>query len=182
MIVAPESKTETEMSGSMKKAPMVIRRRTVSTWQGLLLLSLCITLTHCSHDIHEKRADRIKDHVETFYDHLKHDRVAAAVRENEAIEHLSAQLGDTITRRVNQPGTNQVDREWTDLRMANETAAQNWLALGQYLSIKKQYPLARATYQRVMDTYTGPTERTYRDQAARALRDLDILNPPPASQ
>ncbi|MDP9132705.1 MAG: hypothetical protein M3M98_06165 [Nitrospirota bacterium] len=124
----------------------------------------------------------IKNHVESFYDHLKHDRIAAAVRENEAIEHLSGQLGDIITRRVNQPGKNQVDREWTDLRTAKETAAQNWLALGQYLSIKKQYPQARSTYQRVMDTYTDPTERTYRDQAARAIRDLDILNPSPASR
>lgn len=161
---------------------MVIHSRTASAWQSLLLISLCVTLAHCSHDIHERRADTIKDHVESFYDHLKHDRVAAAVRENEAIEHLSSQLGDMIKRRVNQPGTNQVDREWTDLRTANETAAQNWLALGQYLAIKKQYSQARATYQRVMDTYTGQTERTYRDQAARAIRDLDILNHPPASQ
>ena len=161
---------------------MAMRSRTFLMLQGLLLLTVGLTLVHCAHDIHEKRADTIKDHVEAFYDHLKHDRVAAAVRENEAIEHLSAQLGNIITQRVNQPGTNQVDREWTDLRTANETAAQNWLALGQYLSIKKQYPQARATYQRVMDTYTGPTERTYRDQAARAIRDLDILNPSPASQ
>lgn len=160
---------------------MTTRLRTASLWQRLLLLSVCIMLTHCSHDIHEKRADTVKDHVEAFYDHLKHDRVAAAVRENEAIEHLSSQLGDIITRRVNQPGTNQVDREWTDLRTANETAAQNWLALGQYLSIKKQYPQARATYQRVIDTYTSPTERTYRDQAARAIRDLEILSPSPVS-
>ena len=94
------------------------------------------------------------------------------------------QLGEIITRRVNQPGTNQVDREWTDMRTANETAAQNWLALGQYLAIKKQYSQARATYQRVIDTYTGPTERTYREQAARAISDLNILNPtpPPSSR
>jgi phage terminase small subunit len=161
---------------------MAIRSRTHSIWQGLTLLALCLTLTHCSHDIHEKRADTIKDHVEAFYDHLKHDRVAAAVRENEAIEQLSSQLGEIVTRRVNQPGTNQVDREWTDLRTANETAAQNWLALGQYLSIKKQYAQSRATYQRVIDTYTGATERTYREQAARAIRDLDILSPPPAAR
>lgn len=161
---------------------MAIRSQTTLMWQGLLLLSACLTLVHCSHDIHEKRADTIKDHVEAFYDHLKHDRVAAAVRENEAIEHLSSQLGDTITRRVNQPGTNQVDREWTDLRTANETAAQNWLALGQYLSIKRQYPQAQATYQRVIDTYTGPTERTYRDQASRAIHDLEILSPRSTSQ
>lgn len=161
---------------------MVIHLKAASAWQGLLLISLCVTLAQCSHDLHEKRADTIKGHIESFYDHLKHDRVAAAVRENEAIEHLSAQLGDTIRRRVNQPGTNQVDREWTDLRMANETAAQNWLALGQYLAIKKQYSQARATYQRVIETYTGQTERTYRDQAERAVHDLDILIHPPASQ
>ena len=161
---------------------MAIRSRTTSMWQGLVLLAVCFTLAHCSHDIHEKRADTIKDHVEAFYDHLKHDRVAAAVRENEAIEQLSSQLGEIITRRANRPGTNQVDREWTDLRTANETAAQNWLALGQYLSIKKQYPQSRATYQRVIDTYTGATERTYREQAARAIRDLDLLNPSPASR
>lgn len=161
---------------------MAIRSRTHSVWQGVTLLALCLTLTHCSHDIHEKRADTIKDHVEAFYDHLKHDRVAAAVRENEAIEQLSSQLGEIVTRRVNHPGTNQVDREWTDLRTANETAAQNWLALGQYLSIKKQYAQSRATYQRVIDTYKGATERTYREQAARAIRDLDILSPPPAAR
>lgn len=160
---------------------MAIRAGITLMWQGLVLLAVCLTLAHCAHDIHEKRADTIKDHVEAFYDHLKHDRVAAAVRENEAIEQLSAQLGDTITRRVNRPGTNQVDREWTDRLTANETAAQNWLALGQYLSIKKQYPQSRATYQRVIDTYTGATERTYREQAARAIRDLDLLSPPAGS-
>ena len=89
---------------------MVIRPSTGSVWQSLLLISLCLALADCSHDIHEKRADTIKDHVESFYNHLKHDRVAAAIRENEAIEQLSSQLGDNITRRVNHPGTNQVDR------------------------------------------------------------------------
>lgn len=161
---------------------MAIRSHTTWMWQNLLLFAVCLTLADCSHDIHKKRADTIKDHVESFYDHLKHDRVAAAVRENEAIEHLSSQLGEIVTRRVNQPGSNQIDREWTDLRTANETAAQNWLALGQYLSIKKHYAQSRATYQRVIDTYTGPTERTYREQATRAIRDLDILSPSPASR
>ena len=94
---------------------------------------------------------------------------------------MAGRMGATIKRRINQPGANQVDREWMDFRTANETAAQNWLALGQYLSIKKQYPQARATYQRVLDTYTGETERTYREQAQRALRDLDILSSPAKS-
>jgi hypothetical protein len=135
----------------------------------------------CSHNVHQERAATIKDHVDAFYDHLSHDRVAAAIRENEEIEAMAGRMGATIKRRVNQPGANQVDREWTDLKTANETAAQNWLALGQYLSIKKQYPQARATYQRVVDTYTGEAERTYREQAQRALRDLDMLSAPPKS-
>ncbi|MBX3235502.1 MAG: hypothetical protein KF814_05070 [Nitrospiraceae bacterium] len=156
---------------------MVISSRARSNWRTVLVFVAALLFVQCAHDIHEQRAASIKDHVEAFYDHLKHDRVAAAVRENEAIEHLSSQLGDIVRRRVNQPGTNQIDREWTDLRTANETAAQNWLALGQYLSIKKQYAQARATYQRVVDTYNNPTERTYRDQAERAIRDLEILDP-----
>lgn len=156
---------------------MELIRRQVLTSAGLLLIML-VTGISCSHDIHQERTATIKDHVEAFYDHLTHDRVAAAIRENEEIEAMAGRMGATIKRRVNQPGANQVDREWTDLKTANETAAQNWLALGQYLSIKKQYPQARATYQRVVDTYTDDAERTYRDQAQRALRDLDILSTP----
>ena len=148
---------------------------------GGLIAVMLTAGTGCSHDVHQERTATIKDHVEAFYDHLTHDRVAAAIRENEEIEAMAGRMGATIKRRVNQPGANQVDREWTDLKTANETAAQNWLALGQYLSIKKQYPQARATYQRVVDTYTGDAERTYRDQAQRALRDLDLLSPPAKS-
>jgi hypothetical protein len=145
-------------------------------------IAMIVTIwTGCSHDVHQERAATIKDHVEAFYDHLTHDRVAAAIRENEEIEAIAGRMGATIKRRVNQPGINQVDREWTDLKTANETAAQNWLALGQYLSIKKQYSQARATYQRIVDTYTGDTERPYREQAQRALRDLDMLSAPAKS-
>jgi uncharacterized protein YukE len=153
----------------------IARQVLVSGW---LVATLLTIWTGCSHDIHQERAATVKDHVEAFYDHLTHDRVAAAIRENEEIEAMAGRMGTTITRRVNQPGINQVDREWMDLKTANETAAQNWLALGQYLSIKKQYPRARATYQRVVDTYTGDTERAYREQAQRALRDLDMLDTP----
>lgn len=138
-----------------------------------------MALMSCAHDVHRERAGTIKDHVDAFYDHLMHDRIAAAVRENEAIEAMAGQMRATITKRVNQPGANQVDREWTDLKTANETAAQNWLALGQYLSIKKQYPQARATYQRVITTYSSETERPYRDQAQRALKDLEMLGASP---
>lgn len=159
----------------MRSIPL---RIAASGWPIAMILTLWIG---CSHDVHQERTATIKDHVEAFYDHLTHDRVAAAIRENEEIEAMAARMGATIKRRVNQPGANQVDREWTDLKTANETAAQNWLALGQYLSIKKQYPQARATYIRVLDTYTGDTDRPYREQAQRALRDLDMLSAPAKS-
>jgi hypothetical protein len=90
-------------------------------------------------------------------------------------------MGQTVRKRVAQQGTTSVEREFALMKTANEAAATNWLALGQYFAIKKQYPQARATYQRVLNTYNNPTDRQYRDQAARALEDLNILNPPSAS-
>jgi TolA-binding protein len=67
------------------------------------------------------------------------------------------------------------------MKTARETAAQNWIALGQYFAIKQQRDKARASYQRVIDTYTNPTERVYREQASRALKDLDIVSPATSS-
>ncbi len=141
-------------------------------------LTACFILAGCAHDPYQVRTDQIKAHVEAFYAHLKADRVEAAIHENEQIETLASQLGETIRSRTQQPGVNRMDREWVLVKTAHETAAQNWLALGQYFAIKKRYNRARAAYQRVVDTYTGSTERTYREQAARALRDLDITSPP----
>ncbi|MBH0177516.1 MAG: hypothetical protein HP491_06540, partial [Nitrospira sp.] len=59
-------------------------------------------------------------------------------------------------------------------------AAQNWIALGRYFTINQQTDQARATYQRVVETYTNPTERLYQEQAARALKDLTIVSPAPS--
>ena len=91
---------------------------------------------------------------------------------------MASQMGDTVRKRAGQQGTTAVEREFALMITANEAAATNWLALGQYFAIKRQYPQARATYRRVIDTYTSPTDRPYREQALRALRDLDMLNPP----
>ncbi len=133
----------------------------------------------CAHDTYQQRADIVKDHVEAFYSHLKANHVEAAVRENEQIEAMAGQMGETVRKRAQLHGTTQVEREFALMKTANEAAAQNWLALGQFFSIKKQYTQARATYQRVVDTYTDSTDRSYREQAQRALKDLDILSPPP---
>lgn len=135
----------------------------------------------CAHDTYQERANLVKDHAEAFYGHLKANRIEAAVHENEQIEAMAFQMGETVRKRAAQQGTTQVEREFALMKTANEAAVTNWLALGQYFSIKKQYPQARATYQRIIDTYTNPTERPYREQAQRALRDLEILNPTTAT-
>jgi hypothetical protein len=131
----------------------------------------------CAHDTYQERADIMKDHVEAFYAHLKANRVEAAIHENEQIEAMADQMGETVRKRAQLQGTTQVEREFALMKTARETAAQNWIALGQYFAIKKQPDRARATYQRVVDTYTNPAERTYREQAARALKDLEIMSP-----
>lgn len=137
----------------------------------------CVLLVHCAHDIYQERANLVKDHTEAFYTHLKANRVEAAVRENEQIEAMASEMAQTVRKRAAQKGSTPVEREFALMKTTNEAAAANWLALGQYFAIKKQYAQARATYQRVINTYTNPTERSYREQAARALEDLNILNP-----
>ena len=135
-------------------------------------------MSGCAADPYQRQADVIKDHVETFYTHLKANRVAAAVHENEQIEAMADQMADTVRKQGPLQGTSQVEREFALMKTARGTAAQNWIALGQYFAIKQQPEKSRASYQRVVDTYTDPTERTYREQAARALNDLEILSGP----
>ena len=142
-----------------------------------LLLSSLI-LSHCAHDIYQERADLVKDHSEAFYNHLKANRVEQAIRENERIEAMASDMGWKVRSGVAQGGTVAVGQEFALMKTANEAAATNWLSLGHYFAVKKEYARARATYQRVLNTYTNPTDRPAREQAARALQDLDILDPP----
>lgn len=151
-----------------------VSRQTCTRLASLLVMTLA---TGCTHDTYQQRTEILKDHVEGFYSNLKANRVAAAVHENEDIESMADQMAETVRKRAKLHGTTQVEREFALMQTARETAAQNWIALGQYFAIKKQPDRARATYQRVIDTYTNPTERTYREQAARALKDLDLLSP-----
>lgn len=144
---------------------------------GVILLFVFLQ-TSCAPDPYQRRADVMKDHVENFYTHLKANRVQAAVHENEQIEGMADQMADTVRKQGRLQGTSQVGREFALMKIARETAAQNWIALGQYFAIKQQPDRARATYQRVVDTYTNPTEQAYREQAARALKDLEIVSGP----
>lgn len=156
------------------------RRHTLAVTVSCMVVGTLV-FASCAHDTYQERANLVKDHAEAFYGHLKANRIEAAVHENEQIEAMAFQMGETVRKRAAQQGTTQVEREFALMKTANEAAVTNWLALGQYFSIKKQYPQARATYQRIIDTYTNPTERPYREQAQRALRDLEILNPTTAT-
>jgi hypothetical protein len=159
------------MNATLFSAPKVL---------SFMILGL-LSLASCAHDIYQQRADQIKNHTETFYGHLKASRVEAAIRENEQIEAMASQMGETVKKQAVKHGTTQVEREFALMKTASETAGSNWLALGQYFAIKKQYAQARATYQRVVNTYTNPTDRSIREQAARALKDLDMVNPTPTA-
>ncbi|MDH4083585.1 MAG: hypothetical protein OEV99_08340 [Nitrospira sp.] len=137
-----------------------------------------LIMSGCAPDPYQRRADVIKTHVEDFYDHLKANRVGAAVHENEQIEVIADQMAEMVKKRGQAQGTTQVEREFALMKTARETAAQNWIALGQYFAIKEQPERARASYQRVVDTYTDSTEHAYREQAVRALKDLEIVSGP----
>lgn len=149
----------------------------VTSYRSMLLVACCLIGAGCAHDTYQERADVIKNHSDAFYDSLKANRVESAIRNNEQIEAMASQMGDTVKKRAGQQGTTAVEQEFALMKTANEAAATNWLVLGQYFTIKRQYPQARATYRRVIDTYTNPTDRPYREQAMRALKDLDMLNP-----
>lgn len=145
---------------------------------GFLLVLAFITIS-CAPDAYQRRASTIKDHVEAFYDHLKANRVSAAIHENEEIEVMADQMAEAVRKGARRQGTTPVEREFALMKTARETAAQNWIVLGQYFAIKQQPDKARATYQRVVDTYTNSTEQVYRDQAARALKDLEMVSESP---
>jgi hypothetical protein len=141
----------------------------------------CLLLAACAHDTYQQRADVIKDHTEAFYTHLKANHVESAVHANEQIEAMASDMGRSVRKRASLQGATPVEQEFALMKTAKEAAATNWLALGQYFAIKKQYPQARATYQRILNTYDQQTDRPYREQAARAIEDLNILDPPSAS-
>jgi hypothetical protein len=143
----------------------------------MLLVAGCLIVASCAHETYQERAKLIKDHADSFYGNLKTNQVEAAIRDNRKIETMASQMGDTVRKRTGQPATPTVEQELALLNTANATAATNWLALGQYYTIKRQYPQARATYRRLIDSYTNSTDRPYREQALRALKDLDSRHP-----
>ena len=137
----------------------------------------------CAKDTYQQRTNVLKDHVKKFYDDLAAGRVGSAVAENERIEAIAAEAGNDVRRRARAVADNRMDRDWMMVKTARETAAENWLALGRYFLIKKQYDQARGAYQRVLvDDFRDPAYHVYTEQAEQGLHDVDlILNPRPAS-
>ena len=106
-------------------------RRGLASYRSMLLIACCLIGGSCAHDTYQKRADLIKSHSEAFYDSLKANRVESAIRNNEQIEAMANQMGDTVKKRAGQQGTASVEREFALMKTANEAAATNWIALGQ---------------------------------------------------
>ena len=148
-----------------------------SIWLAGIVIVLMLAPA-CARDQHQRRVETMKEHIKSFYSDLRAGREASAIAENERIEAMAVELGETIKRRVNQPGANQGDRDWVVLRSAREAAAENWLALARYFTAKSQYEKARATYTRVLETYTGDLDRAYAERAQAGVRDLQIMRRP----
>lgn len=154
----------------------------IKAYRPSSIVICCLLLAGCGHDFYQQRTEMIQGHVAAFNANMKAERVEAAILENEEIEAMASQAAESIRKRDKPLESDRVDYELKLLKTAIEAAIKNWLALGQHLTITKKYDQARAAYQRVIDTYTGDTERSYRERAARAKQDIDIVSPPPISK
>jgi hypothetical protein len=151
----------------------------IKSYRQIFVIAICCLLSYsCAYDFYQQRADLINAHVASFNAKLKADRLEAAILENEEIEEMAGELAESIRKRAQPLKNDRVDYELKLLKTSIEAAVKNWLALGQHLMLTKKYDQARAAYERIIVTYTGETERSYRERAARAKQDLDILSPP----
>ena len=148
----------------------------------IFILFLTLFFNACAKDRYEQYADSIKEGASSFYGHLQAGRVSDAVFENERIEALARKSEAQLLTRAGKLDNNQKAREWVLIKAANETAAENWLALARYFVKKKQYKKARGTYQRVIETYQDKPFQSFAERAKNGLRDLDLIfNPSPMS-
>ena len=143
---------------------------------GQMIVWALVWCAGCAHDLYQQRTDMMKEHIQGFYDHLRSNRVRAAVLENERLEALVSTIGAEIRQSRQSHADNQVNRDWVLLKTAREAAAENWLNLGRYFAQRKQYEEARGAYRRVLVTYQDEAFRAYREQAGAGLRDLDMMS------
>ena len=144
----------------------------------IILILPGLLFSSCAKDRYQQRADLVKDHTSAFFEHLHAGRVSDAISENEKIEALGHQSETLILRKAERYSNKQKIQEWVLVKMAYETAAENWLSLARYFIKKEQYAQARGTYQRVIESYQEDPYQSYVYRAKNGLRDLDlILNP-----
>ena len=148
---------------------------------GTTLILACVLVSSCARDIYQQRAEVVKGHTESFYRNLQDDRVAGAIAENEQIEGLAREMERGLVRRATSMDTNQKAREWALIKTTNQTAIDNWLNLGRYLSQTKRYDQARGAYQRVVETYQGKGSEygPFIERARMGLKDVDLMLMPP---
>ncbi|GKS60358.1 hypothetical protein YTPLAS18_38850 [Nitrospira sp.] len=137
-------------------------------------------LNGCATDLYQQRADKVKDHTASFYRELRDDRIAAAVAENERIEGMALEMERGLLKQVSGMDANQKAREWSLIKITNQTAIENWLNLGRYLAQTKRYDRARGAYQRVVETYQGKGSQyaPFVERARLGLKDLDLIVKP----
>lgn len=147
---------------------------------SIALFLTCVLAVGCAKDIYQQRADIVKGHTESFYRNLQEDRVAGAIAENEQIEGLGREMEMGLVRRAMSMDTNQKAREWALIKTTNQTAIDNWLNLGRYLSQTKRYDQARGVYLRVVDTYQGKGAEygPFVERARMGLKDVDLILTP----
>ena len=146
---------------------------------ALIIISLfALLFSSCAKDRYQQRAELVKDHTSAFFEHLHAGRVSDAIAENERIEALGHQSETLILRKAERYSSKKKVQEWVLVKMAYETAAENWLSLARYFIKKEQYAQARGTYQRVIESYQDDPYQSYVYRAKNGIRDIDlILNP-----
>lgn len=149
------------------------------TASGIFIGLLALFSAACAQDLYQQRTALMKTHIRNFYQHLQADHVMSAVVENEKLEGLASTIGAEIRQSRDPFAANRVNRDWVQLKTANQAAADNWLNLGRYFLHHKRYEEARGAYRRVLNTYHDEDYyRPYVEQAQAGLQDVEmILNP-----
>ncbi len=160
----------------------MFRTRTLFTC-ALLASTWGLWLSGCAKDVYQQRADLVMEHSKAFYRNLERGQIAGAVAENEQIEGLAHEMERGLIRRSTSMDTNQKAREWSLIKTTNQTAIDNWLNLGRYLSQTKRYDQARGTYMRVVETYQdkGAEYAPAVDRARLSLKDVESMLAPTKS-
>lgn len=145
---------------------------------GLIAGVLLIQLWGCAGNRYQQRVGVVKEQVSSFYQHLESRQTDQAIFANQRIEQVALESQEYLLRRVGQMSQAERAQEWKVIKIAKETAAENWLALAQYFMGIRDYKRARGTYKRLIEVYKDSAFQSYVNRAETGLRDLDLALPP----